>query len=72
MPVVKFRCIQSGNIVAFSDETDIESMRREPHYEEIKDGSSYTPTVDASHSDHAPTDQVKKARGRPPKQDIVV
>lgn len=70
MPIIKFRCLQSGNTVSFSDETDIQSMRKEPHYEEIKECSEIdAPKVDAS---HAPTDQVKKARGRPPKQDHVL
>lgn len=35
--MVKFRCKQSGNIISFVRQDDIESMRKEPHYEEIKD-----------------------------------
>ena len=33
--MVTFRCKQSGNTVSFTDLTDIESMRREAHYEEV-------------------------------------
>lgn len=36
---VIFRCKQSGNCVSFTNEADIESMRKEPHYEEVKDES---------------------------------
>ncbi len=65
MAVVKFRCKQSGNTVAFSNETDIESMRREPHYEEITaDVVANVPAVDETL--YAPMDQVTK-RGRPRK-----
>lgn len=65
MPTVRFRCKQSGNTVAFSDEADIESMRRESHYEEVlADASASVPAVDAT--SHAPMDQVTK-RGRPRK-----
>lgn len=31
-----FRCKQSGNTVSFSDIEAINSMRKEPHYEEIR------------------------------------
>ena len=34
---VSFRCKQSGHTVSFTRIDDIESMRKEPHYEEIKD-----------------------------------
>lgn len=44
---VKFRCKQSGNTVLFSDPTDIETMRKEVHYEEIKDEDQKTVIPDA-------------------------
>lgn len=34
---VYFRCKQSGNLVSFTDENDIEVMRKEEYYEEVKD-----------------------------------
>ena len=36
MQKVAFKCIASGNLVYFTDEADIESMRKEPHYQEVK------------------------------------
>ena len=35
--MIFFRCKQSGNTISFINPDDIESMRKEPHYEEIKD-----------------------------------
>jgi len=39
-----FRCRQSGNTISFVNPDDIESMRKEPHYEEIKDEAEETST----------------------------
>lgn len=36
---VTFRCKASGNKVSFTNENDIEHMRKEPQYEEMKDES---------------------------------
>jgi hypothetical protein len=33
---VEFRCKASGNTIKFSNPNDIESMRKEAHYEEVK------------------------------------
>ena len=69
--MVTFRCKQSGNTVSFSAQEDIESMRKEEHYEEIKDGYEETrkeETVqDAVKDADAPRQDVltPKKRGRP-------
>ena len=34
---MKFRCKQSGNVVEFFEEAQIEQMRREDHYEEVEE-----------------------------------
>lgn len=54
---VTFRCKQSGNFVSFTDPTDIETMRKEAHYEEVKDVVKVEEAVT----------EVKR-RGRPSKQ----
>lgn len=33
--MAKFRCKASGNIIEFKNNDDIESMRKEPQYEEV-------------------------------------
>ena len=61
--MVTFRCLQSGNKVSFTNETDIESMRKEPHYEEVKDEK----TDATAHEKNAETvkTEILKRRGRP-------
>lgn len=48
---VAFKCLQSGNVVSFSDVDDIESMRKEQHYEEIKYENAKT-NEQTSHQPH--------------------
>lgn len=45
-----FECKKSGNRVAFRNECDIESMRKEPGYFEVKEQSQQTalPVVEQS------------------------
>lgn len=59
--VVKFQCLRSGNSVSFSDENDINSMRKHEGYKEIKDG--------LQEEIKAPTEEVTLVvkRGRPKK-----
>lgn len=40
MNKVIFRCKQSGNTVSFDDENDIEIIRKDEGYEEIKNGET--------------------------------
>jgi len=60
---VTFRCKQSGNTVSFSDPTDIKSMRKETHYEEIKDEAQET----NANADKKTSQEVLKRRSRPAK-----
>jgi len=64
--MVTFRCKQSGNTVSFSDPADIESMRKEQHYEEVKNESQETslPNV-PQEANEAWEERVLKKRGRP-------
>ena len=76
-----FRCRQSGNTISFVNPDDIESMRKEPHYEEIKDEAEETSTstqdfpietiavsddAEETHDEKVVQRSVKK-RGRPAK-----
>lgn len=65
-----FRCKQSGNTVSFSDPMDIESMRNETHYEEIKNEGQKAniPNANEKNADEARTEVLKK-RGRPAKSE---
>lgn len=45
---VSFRCKQSGNVVSFTDEQDIDWMRKESHYEEVKDEKEIKQTIGES------------------------
>jgi len=56
---VEFRCKKSGNSVFFVNEVDIESMRKETEYEEVKKVTAEEKEV----VDEQPT----KQRGRPKK-----
>ena len=69
--MVTFRCKQSGNTVSFSDPADIESMRKEPHYEEVKHESQKTsiPNV-PQEANEAREEVLKKKRGRPASIDL--
>lgn len=40
--MIAFKCKRSGNLVAFSDLDDIESMRKESGYVEVKEQSNET------------------------------
>ena len=65
--LVTFRCKQSGNTVSFSDAMDIETMRKEQHYEEIKHEEQKTIIPDAKEASANETRQerVLVKRGRP-------
>lgn len=39
MTKVTFQCIRSGNRVSFTNENDIEGLRKHEGYREIKDGN---------------------------------
>lgn len=62
---ITFRCKQSGNCVSFTNEVDIEAMRKEPHYEEVKDA------VQIEKTNQAAASEVKK-RGRPAKVEEII
>lgn len=47
---VTFRCKRSGNTVSFASQSDIESMRKLEHYEEVKDEEARTEKADAEES----------------------
>lgn len=53
---VFFRCKRSGNLVGFTNESDIEQLRKHEGYTEVKEDS----TVPTEQSDSD-----KKPRGRP-------
>jgi hypothetical protein len=57
---IVFCCKRSGNKVAFTNESDIEQMRKHECYDEVKDDSA----VPAEQPPEAP----KKPRGRPRKE----
>lgn len=74
----KFKCKQSGNIVSFIDLDDIASMRKEPHYEEVKDEIKIEKTKDTNEDTNANEEnaheeirtrvlEIPKQRGRPKK-----
>ena len=56
---VKFRCMQSGNVVSFHQADEIESMRKEPHYMEV--------TENGLQEEIKETQEEVKKRGRPKK-----
>ncbi len=56
---VSFRCKRSGNVVSFTNENDIEQLRKHEGYEEVKDQSA-VPT-------EQPSQDTLKPRGRPRK-----
>ena len=69
--MVTFRCKQSGNTVSFSDPADIESMRKEPHYEEVKHESQKASVSDVpKEANEAREEVLKKKRGRPASIDL--
>ncbi len=66
--MVTFRCKQSGNTVSFSAQEDIESMRKEPHYEEVKNEFQETGKEETIQASDASGQDVLKKRGRPKKE----
>lgn len=60
-----FRCNRSGNTVSFTNENDIEGLRKHEGYTEVKDAET-TETVEAE-PPAPPAKEVLKRRGRPPK-----
>lgn len=64
---VTFRCKQSGNMVSFSSIDDIESMRKEDHYEEVKDEVSITKEAPVVVNVMDTIKDAVRPRGRPPK-----
>lgn len=72
---VQFRCKESGNTVSFSDDLEIESMRKEQHYEEIKNESQETSIPNApqeENANEARKERVLKKRGRPIRTDDMI
>jgi len=68
---VTFRCKQSGNTVSFSSIDDIESMRKEDHYEEVKDEVSITKEAPVVVNVMDTIKDAVRPRGRPPKEHSV-
>ena len=64
---VTFRCKQSGNMVSFSSIDDIESMRKEDLYEEVKDEVSIPKEATVVVNVVDTIKDAVKPRGRPPK-----
>jgi hypothetical protein len=64
--LVTFRCKRSGNKVSFSNEGDIDGLRKHEGYEEIKD-EAVVPDETVEVEETAPQ-EVLKRRGRPPKR----
>lgn len=60
-----FRCNRSGNTVSFTNENDIEGLRKHEGYTEVKDAET-TETVKTEPQSPS-TQEVLKRRGRPPK-----
>ncbi len=58
-----FRCKRSGNTVSFSNENDIEQLRKHEGYEEVKHETKEA-NEEVKDSDEK---EVLKRRGRPPK-----
>ena len=68
---VAFRCKASGNTCSFTNEHDIEHMRKESHYEEVKDelqikeqNANEDAKEDAGYAEQESEKKVK-TRGRP-------
>ena len=40
---MKFRCKQSGNIIEFKEQGDIDAMLKEPHYEVVEEKKEEKP-----------------------------
>lgn len=55
-----FRCIRSGNTVSFTNENDIEGMRKHEGYVEVKDVE--TPKTVEIEPQKAPTKEVLKLK----------
>lgn len=62
---VTFRCKSSGNTCSFTNEHDIEHMRKESHYEEVKDGLQIKEQEATAQPEQAIQEQKVKGRGRP-------
>lgn len=71
---VAFRCKRSRNVISFSDENDIESMRKHEGYEEVIDYAVQTNQEAHTDETNAPASaaQEVKRRVRPRKTESVV
>jgi hypothetical protein len=70
---VFFKCKASGNKLGFSNEDDIQAMRKEEGYEEIKDAVQLpeeTPKQEIK-AETKPAAQEVKKRGRPSKEMVI-
>lgn len=62
--MVKFQCLRSGNTVSFSNENDIEGMRKHESYREIHNEKEAIKEVAVENPD---AEKVLKRLGRPRK-----
>lgn len=58
---VTFRCKLSGNTVSFTNPLDIECLRKDVNYEEVKNGNQ-TETESKSIGNHAGEDEARNER----------
>lgn len=61
MNKVTFRCKLSGNTVSFTNPLDVECLRKDVNYEEVKDGNQ-TKTESESTSNHADENERRDER----------
>lgn len=67
MQRVTFRCKRSGNLVHFTDEQAISSLRALESYEEVKPVGVLPGNPELRSAQAAPVEAVEKQRGRPRK-----
>lgn len=75
-----FRCKRSGNTVRFTNENDIDGMRKHEGYEEVLNETdapiqkeTYAHAAHADEAEERPVEtRVLKKRGRPPKATEIV
>jgi hypothetical protein len=67
MAIVTFRCKRSGNTVSFTNENDIEGLRKHEGYTEVKDVETVK-TIQVESQETSPKEVLR--RGRPPKMGV--
>jgi hypothetical protein len=67
MAIVTFKCKRSGNTVSFTNENDIEGLRKHEGYTEVKDVETVK-TIQVESQETSPKEVLR--RGRPPKMGV--